>query len=170
MGPGLRRDDVDGEGLHPVCAARKASSHAVRCIVFASLFCLAGCGWQDFVHDEVLVEPYRLVAVDTFDDMSLCRSIDKSGACVGDGLPGPTVFQAGVNSRYIVLARHPCELGGPPDRSVTEFYVIALSAKDWQPGDQRNTKFPVMGPFNEIEYQREKTRLQLPEFTRVFGK
>ena len=25
-----------------------------------------------------------------------------------------------------------------------------------------------MGPLNEAEYQREKTRLQLPEFSRVF--
>jgi hypothetical protein len=26
----------------------------------------------------------------------------------------------------------------------------------------------VIGPFNELEYQQEKRRLQLPEFRRVF--
>jgi hypothetical protein len=26
-----------------------------------------------------------------------------------------------------------------------------------------------MGPFNELEYQRERARLQLPEFGRVFA-
>jgi hypothetical protein len=36
--------------------------------------------------------------------------------------------------------------------------------------DERNAPKPVsvMGPFNELEYQQKKRRLQLPEFSRVF--
>jgi hypothetical protein len=137
-------------------------SHAIRWISLASLVCVAGCG---FVRDEVLDGPYRLVAVDVPEDMMLCRSIGKKGDCSGDGLPGPTVFQAGANSQYIVLARHPSPRNGLPDHSITEFYYILRQA------DERNALKPVsvMGPFSELEYQQEKRRLQLPEFSRVFS-
>jgi hypothetical protein len=135
--------------------------HALRWVSLGSVLCVAGCG---FVTDEVLDGPYRLVAIDVREDMSLCRSIDTRGDCSGDGLPGPTVFQAGANSQYIVLARHPSRRNKAPDRSVTEFYYILRQA------DDRNAPKPVsvMGPFNELEYQQEKRRLQLPEFSRVF--
>jgi hypothetical protein len=175
MGPGVRRDDGDRDGYPPMrpVHSRKARSHAIRWTSLASLLCVAGCDWQGFVHDEALVGPYRLIAIDTLNDMSLCRSLgDDRGDCIGDGLPGPTVFQAGANSQYIVLARHPSELGKSPDRSVSEFYVIVLSSKDWRPEDKWNPKFSralVMGPFNDLEYQREKERLQLPEFSRAFS-
>jgi hypothetical protein len=133
----------------------------IRWASLAGLLCVAGCG---FVADEVLDGPYRLVAVDVREDMSLCRSIGTEGDCSGDGLPGPTVFQAGANSQYIVLARHPRLRNDAPDRSVTEFYYILRLA------DERNTgkRVPVMGPFTELEYQQEKSRLQLPEFSKVF--
>src|SRR5579872_299306 len=132
--------------------SRKAISHALRWAGFAGLLCLAGCGWQGFVHDEVLVGPYRLVAVDVSEDMSLCRSYGESR--VGDGLPGPTVFQAGADPRYIVVARHP-RRGDRADRSITEFYYIVRQA------DESNAVKPVTvkGPFNEREYQEEKRRL-----------
>ena len=137
-------------------------SHAIRWVSLAILLCVAGCG---FVTDEVLDGPYRLVAVDVREDMSLCRSIDTRGECSGDGLPEPTVFQAGANSQYIVFARHPRRGNEAPDRSVTEFYYILRQA------DERSALKPVSvkGPFNELEYQQEKRRLQLPEFSKVFA-
>jgi hypothetical protein len=128
----------------------------------ASLLFVAGCG---FVRDEVLDGPYRLVAVDVPDDMMLCRSIGKEGDCLGDGLPGPTVFQAGSNSQYIVLARHPRQGHEGPNRSVTEFYYILRQANEWD----AVKPVSVIGPLNELDYQQEKRRLQLPEFSRVFS-
>jgi hypothetical protein len=137
-------------------------SHAIRWASFASLLCVAGCG---FVADEVLDGPYRLVAIDVREDMSLCRSIGTKGDCVGDGLPGPTVFQAGANSQYVVLARHPSGRNESLNRSVTEFYYVLRQANEWD----AVKPVSVMGPFNELEYRQEKTRLQLPEFSIVFG-
>jgi hypothetical protein len=97
--------------------------------------------------------------------MSLCRSIGADGSCSGDGLPGPTVFQAGANSQYIVLARHPSPRNGRPNRSITEFYYILRQA------DERNAlkSVSVMGRFGDLEYQQENSRLQLPEFSKVFA-
>ena len=134
---------------------------ALRWASLAILLCAAGCG---FARDEVLDGPYRLVAVDIAEDMSLCRSVGAGGDCVGDGLPGPTLFQAGSNSQYIVLARHPRRGHERPDGSVSEFYYISRQPKEWDVG----TPVTVRGPFNESEYLLEKKRLQLPDFSRVF--
>lgn len=48
-------------------------SHAKRWAGLAIPLSVAGCG---FVRDEILVGPYRLVAVDISEDMSLCRSVE----------------------------------------------------------------------------------------------
>ncbi|MCK1274067.1 hypothetical protein IVB46_02275 [Bradyrhizobium sp. 61] len=124
---------------------------------------LAACG---FVQDEAIDGPYRLVAVDTDDDMTLCRSVGTDGTCVGDGLPEPTVFQAGANAQYIVFARHPWTSGKRPDRSVTEFYYISRKANEWDVA----VRVFVSGPFTESEYLEEKRRLQLPQFSKVFAR
>jgi hypothetical protein len=138
-------------------------SHAMRWASLVSLLCLTGCG-NGFVWDEVLDGPYRLVAIDISEDMSLCRSVDTSGTCVGDGLPDATVFQAGWSSKYIVIARHPRAWPRQADRSITEFYYIVRQPNEMDP----RTRVLAIGPLNELEYQREKERLQLPDFSRVF--
>jgi hypothetical protein len=125
-------------------------SHAMRRASLASLLCLTGCG-NGFVWDEVLDGPYRLVAI-------------TSGSCVGDGLPDATVFQAGWSSKYIVIARHPRIWPRQADRSITEFYYIVRQPNEMDP----RTRVSAIGPLNEFEYQREKERLQLPDFSRVF--
>jgi hypothetical protein len=139
-------------------------SNAVRWVSLAGFLCLAGCGYG-FVHDEVLDAPYRLVAIDISEDMSLCRSIDTNGGCVCDGLPDATVFQAGWNSKYIVVARHPRIWPQPPNRTISEFYYIVRQPNEMNP----LTRVSMIGPLNELEYQREKEKLQLPDFSRVFN-
>jgi hypothetical protein len=139
-------------------------SNAVRWVSLASFLCLAGCGYG-FVHDEVLDAPYRLVAIDASEDMSLCRSIDTQGGCVGDGLPDATVFQAGWNSKYIVVARHPRIWPQRSDRTISEFYYVVRQPNEMDP----LTRVSVIGPLNAFEYQREKEKLQLPDFSRVFN-
>jgi hypothetical protein len=119
---------------------------------------LAGCG---FVHDEVVDGPYRLVAVDVFEDMMLCRSFGARADCAGE--VGATVYQAGANSQYIVAARHPRQFPDHANRSISEFYYIVRQANE---GDAARVE--LHGPFGELEYQQKKGRLKLPEFTRVF--
>src|SRR4051794_3349675 len=115
-------------------------SHVNRWACFSLSLCLAACG---FVQDEVIDGPYRLVAIDTNEDMTLCRTLGPRGNCVGDGLPGPMVFQAGANAQYIVFARHPCKWGERPDRSVTEFYYISRKADELDVAARDS----VSGPF-----------------------
>src|SRR5215468_380746 len=93
-------------------------SNLPRAAGLALVFCLAGCG-SGFVCDILLDGPYRLVAVDLAEDMMLCRSIGTKGDCVGGELPGATIYQAGYNANYIVLARHPRQWPHRANRSVS---------------------------------------------------
>src|SRR5215469_3598616 len=88
--------------------------------------------------------------------------VGTEGDCLGDGLPEKTVFQAGWNSKYIVVAVHPHDWRRKANRSITFFYYVLR-----QP-DECNVlrRVPVVGPLDEPEYQQEKRRLQLPEFSR----
>jgi hypothetical protein len=115
------------------------------------------------VHREHVAGPYVLWATDTMEDMILCRSIEGS-ACVGDGLPGATIFAAGADERFIVLARHPSEWPDPPNRQVTEYYYIIRQPDETERGPYGH----VRGPFDADQFGTESRRLRLPTFSRVF--
>jgi hypothetical protein len=116
-----------------------------------------------FAHDQPLAGPYRLVAVDEREQMIVCRSLE-GGDCVGDGLPGRTVFAAGADERYLVIARHPSVFAEPLNRSVTEYYVVERSPDE---ADLRSRP-EVLGPFDQEEFEERVRQLSLPEFTIVF--
>ncbi len=63
-------------------------------------------------YDRTLVGRYKLQAIDTYDDMSIVWRLD-GDATVGDGLPGPMVFAAGYDERYVVAAVHHRGIKGP---------------------------------------------------------
>ena len=130
--------------------------------VAASL--LIGC-WPfgGLVYREEVAEPYELWAVDSMDDMMLCRAMG-DGGCVGDGLPGATIFAAGASNRFVVIARHPRDWPNPPNRAVSEYYYLMRTPQDAERGPYGNLR----GPFTLEQFEREKQRLDLPEFSRVF--
>ena len=131
---------------------------ALPCLIM--LAALAGCGGSD--HDQQLSGSYRLVAIDLRENMIVCRRI--AGAyCVGDKLPGPSVFAAGANKRYVTIARHPMAIGSASDRRVTEYYYVIRHRDDeaLHDGD-------LIGPLNEAQFAAAQARLQLPTFSRDF--
>ena len=140
------------------------TSSRLRRATMVGLLLLAGCTpFSGMVHDEALDGPYRLSAIDTDEDMSMCWSTP-DGACIGDGLPGPTVFAAGYDKHYLVAAVHPQRSSAPPDRSVTHYYYVIRAPDE----AQRLPYSGIKGPFDQATYTAEKARLHLPEFTRVF--
>ena len=127
---------------------------------------------SDVLYDETLVGPYRLVAIDDMRFMSIVWEIP-GGGMVGDGLPGPTVFAAGFDHRYLVAAVHPpvckpfepnCHDAGMR-RDVTEFWYVIR-----QPDEREHLPYKgIKGPFDEATFDAEKRRLGLPEFTIRFS-
>jgi hypothetical protein len=125
-------------------------------------FALAGC-FAFSAYDEPFVGPYRLLAVDTMEDMILCRAVDDGGSCGGDGLPDQTIFAAGADDRYIVLARHPRHWPDPANRAISEFYYVVRAADEATRGPEGH----VHGPFDSTQFASEVQRLHLPGFSKV---
>lgn len=126
----------------------------------AAALLLAGC---DVVGDEVLSEPYRFLAIDSSANMIICRSTP-GGGCVGEYLPRPTVFAAGANAKYVVIARHPADANGQnTNRAVTEYYFVVR-----RPADDFQRQEDVTGPLTRAEFDAATKRLNLPGFSRVY--
>jgi len=72
----------------------------LKCLASVAVtLALAACG-NGFVHDEGLSGPYRLVAIDVMEQMSLCRDVGRSGDCAGDGLGGEEIIRRAA-ARFI---------------------------------------------------------------------
>lgn len=135
-------------------------------VIGTAALLLAGCFGSGFLHDEPLDGPWRLVAIDAREDMTLCRRL-KESACVGDMLHGPTVFAAGIDDRYVVYARHPEAFPDAPQREETEFHYVIRTPGEDQPAGLKAEN--IKGPFNETAFEAERRRLGLPAFSIVFG-
>ena len=116
---------------------------------------LSACG--DVMRDQRVVGRYYLVAIDDSDNTRVCFRPDNA-FCAGERLPDAAVFAAGGDERYVVVARHPYEVPGPLDRSVTEYYYIIREPNDRMPGE-------TVGPLDEAEFRTETERLSLPDFS-----
>ena len=114
--------------------------------------CFASCG---FVHDEEIVGPYRLIAVDTDSQMSVSYDVG-NGSTVGR-IP-ETVFSIGYDQRYIVAKQHPDD-----NRTIINFFYLDMT-KD---SGYANSKDSVVGPLTEREYSVASAQLGLPSFSRT---
>ena len=115
---------------------------------------LSGCG---FFHDERLVGPYRLLAVDVAEEMAICEGAS-SGGC-GWVVP-PTVFAVGWDTSFIIAKQHPFALPrAKPDKSTTTFWIIRVADRT------------VVGPLSEPDFELTRIKLGVPiglEFKKQF--
>jgi hypothetical protein len=132
---------------------KRGGSHGIQLALALSLSALTGCD----VHNEKLVGPYILIAVDTTQQMSVGYSLGNGG---GIGRIEPVVFAVGWNDRYIVAKQHP-----KGDRSVTRFYYLDMAKDEKYPtGGQLSA---VAGPLTGAQFAEAQVRLGLPDFKRV---
>jgi hypothetical protein len=118
--------------------------------IFAAI-ALNACG---YVRDEHIDSPYRLVAIDSFDETDVCYELPQD-ACVGR-VP-QTVFAVGFDTKYLVVARH-----RNSDRSKSKYYYL-IRALD---GPLIDPSVSVRGPYDAGAFDVESKRLGLPAFTR----
>jgi hypothetical protein len=117
-----------------------------------SVLLVSGCG---FVHDEHITGPYRLIAVDADNQMSISYDLGDGSAA---GRINETVFAFGFDERFIVAKQHP-----NADRSVTNFFYLDMT-KDSKCADPTDS---VTGPLTEKEFESEAKLLNLPKFSRI---
>jgi hypothetical protein len=114
----------------------------------AAVFVLVALGACGFIHDEHLVGPYRLVAVDTSEQMAVCEGTGSAVHCV---IPA-TVFAVGWDASFIIAKQHPFELPQvtQSDKSITSFWIIRISDR------------AVIGPLAKGEFETRRTVLGVP--------
>lgn len=136
----------------------------VACVVVAAAM-LAACDSK-----VQIAGPYYLMSPELPEDTALFYCMDDIG-CAGDGLPGPTVFAAGSNANFIVLARHP-RTGPVTDRQTdwktTEYFYIRRAEGDPEPnaswdGDAK----AITGPLTAAQFEAASEELGLPDFSTV---
>lgn len=143
-------------------AAAFLSNAAMRLRFAALLLLLPSLSGCDDVYDRPLVGRYRLQAIDNYDTMSIVWEIN-GDETVGDGLPGPMVFAAGYDDRYVVAAVHPYDHREAPNDAVTQYFYIDRRFEHDAPNGLPYRG--IRGPFDQATYRSEKKRLGLPEFT-----
>ena len=128
-----------------------AASFAVI-VSLTVMMLLFACG---FVHDEHLIGPYRLIAVDVSKQMNISYSLPSGDAV---GRISETVFAYGFDDKYIVAKQHP-----NGNKVVTHFYYLQM-AKD---SELASPEASVVGPLSESEFSRRQAELKLPRITRT---
>ncbi|HEX4301837.1 MAG TPA: hypothetical protein VHZ78_03535 [Rhizomicrobium sp.] len=114
----------------------------------------------EYVH---VAGPFYLTYFETRDQMSLFRCPTGAPGGVGcaiDGLPDATVFAAGADARYVVVARHPHD-----NRTVTEYFYFARvdrESQGWGNGPEK-----IIGPISEDEFGAAQAKLGLPPLSIV---
>jgi len=117
-------------------------------LLLAAAAVLAGCGP---VQDRDVVGRNRLVATDAPAEQMLCYSLD-DGNCI-ERIPA-TVFEVGYDDRYVVAS-----VDEDNDGSHLSYYYI-IRALD---GPLAEPSVSVKGPLYLEEFEREKSRLALPQ-------
>jgi hypothetical protein len=118
------------------------------------LLAVAGCG---FVHDEAIDGPYRLIATDVDEQMSVCYTL--RDGCIGR--IAAIVYAVGYDSQYVVAARHPAS-----NRTATEYFYLARSLD----GPSVDPSVSVRGPFDAATFEVQRDKLHLPAFSREIAK
>jgi len=127
--------------------------------IFLFALLLSGCG-PDATH---VAGPFYLTYIKNPRETSLFRCVDQSTeSCAGDGLPGPTIFAAGANEKYVVVVRHPYK-DGSFDRNRMEYFYFARVKEELHGWGENPEK--IIGPLNEVAFLAAKNRYHLPDFS-----
>jgi hypothetical protein len=105
-----------------------------------------------------VIDNYYLIATDIDEDLSLsyCDPSDKSG-CVGIIIP--TVFAVGYNKDYIIVQQHPRVFPDPPNKRITNYFILPVNYKSKRWGDN----FGLVGPLTSEEFNKKRKELGIPD-------
>jgi len=131
-------------------------------IIALTLLFLTACEPQN-TH---VVGPFYLSYFETRDQMALFRCPgEPDQGCAIDGLPNATVYAAGGDNNYVVVARHP-HANESTKRDVSEFFYFARIREErrgWGSSPEH-----IVGPLTEKQFDVAKRELSLPNFSIVF--
>jgi len=121
---------------------------------------LIGCDGMDNEH---IVDRYYIGTIDFVENgMALYCQLDDGNYI---GVINETVFAIGYNEDFIIAKQHPAKFPNPPDKSITNYFIVPIKDKVHQSPDENK-----IGPLTETEFIAKRKELGVPEeltFTKV---
>jgi hypothetical protein len=108
--------------------------------------------------------PFYLTYFENPREMALFRCPGPGSGCAIDGLPGPTVYAAGADQKYIVVASHPFS-NGQIKRSIVQYFYFARIKTERQ--GWGNDPEHIIGPLSEQQFNAARKKYGLPDFSIV---
>jgi len=104
---------------------------------------------------EKVIGNYYLVAVDDEAELSLdyCDPADQNGC---GGVIESTVFAVGYNEKYIIVKQHPRTFPNPPDKEVTNFFIVPIKE-----GFNYRTMNNLIGPLTLEQFNTKRKELNI---------
>lgn len=139
-------------GTHPHKSYFRQMKTQYQLTLLACTVLLSGC-FAFSAYDKTIDGPYRLVAIDTMDQMSVSYDLGDGSSI---GRIGATVFAVGWSKEFIVAKRHPSN-----NKETTEYFYLTRSSDS----KYADPSVSVTGPLTEAEFNVRRKGLGLPEFT-----
>ena len=118
-------------------------------ILLLFIIIFSGCHYN-----KPLAPGYELSAIDTDEAMSIYYYDNGMGI----GVINPTVFAVGYNEDFIIAKQHPRKFPNPPDKSITNYFIIPIKDKVRQSPDDNK-----IGPLTESEFKEKRKELGIPD-------
>ena len=121
------------------------------------LFAFSRC--SDFAIKKKIIDNYYIVAGDDDADATLSYHASKpkdtyGGTLFGGAIIEATVFAAGYNDNYIIAKQHPRVFPNPPNKSITNYYILPLKKEmNWR------TKNGLIGPLTLEQFNKQRKKL-----------
>ena len=130
-----------------------------RKLLYLLFLCLlSGC--MGFAIKEKIVGNYYLIANDVDEDLSLSYHEAADGSNYGDVIKA-TVFSVGYNEKYIIAKQHPRAFPNPPNKNITNFFILPLSK-----GFNWRTNNGLIGPLTLEQFNAKRKELNIPNSLR----
>ena len=117
------------------------------------MFFMFGC--NDFAVKKHVVENYYLIATDAEEALDLSYHESSDGNNFGTIIDA-TVFAIGYNDKYIIAKQHPRTFPNPPDKKITNYYILPLKkGMDWK------SKNGLIGPLTLEQFNEKCIELNI---------
>ena len=128
----------------------------IKFFIFSLIICVLSCGGSLDV-EEHLFDKYYLIATDTKEDLNLSYHESTDNPNYGTIIKA-TVFAIGYNDKYILIKQHPRNFPDPPNRKITNYYIIPVKKKfNWK------SMNGLLGPMTLNQFIEKKKELHISD-------
>jgi hypothetical protein len=111
-----------------------------------------------FAIKQKLFDRYYLIAVDVEEELDLSYESPYNPDLYWTVVK-ETVFGVGYNRGYIIVEQHPKELLNPPNKSITNYFILPIAYQH----EHGIGNFGLIGPLTSEEFNKKRKELNIPD-------